>query len=58
MKDLCRDDCPQLFILLEGGADFHVGVGFPERADKVAGGLEDFFPAWDDVDRNGLEGRI
>ena len=33
-------------------------MGLSERAGKVAGGLEDFLPAWDDVDRNGLESRI
>ena len=58
MKDVCGDDRPQLFILLEGGAEFHVGVGFSERAGKVTGGLEYLFPAWNNVDRYGLEKRI
>jgi len=43
MRDVCGNDRPQLFILLEGGAKFHVGVGLSERVGKVAGGLEDLF---------------
>ena len=58
MKHLSSHNRSQLFILLESGAKFHVGVGLLECADKVAGWLEDLFPVWDDVDSNGLEGRI
>jgi len=58
MRDVCGNDRPQLFILLEGGAKFHVGVGLSERVGKVAGGLEDLLPASDDVHRNGLERSI
>jgi hypothetical protein len=45
VKDVCGDDRPQLFILLEGGAEFRVGMGLSERVGKVTGGLEYLFPA-------------